>query len=267
MFTQKQTKLFEEYLDSTTVNDLFTPDLPIIEFPSWLHPEIIGTLEHKLNKLEEQKNSPARLYFDFYSMLVFNFKRLIPLFTNSRMQPIWADLCNHSIEITIEFIRSLFCYENHYDGGIRLLEKQNDEIQSCKRMIKQTEKLHDAMEEYQCHYYGHMIQDNHNELMELLVKFKDKTVKSLGEFKESPLDGTKLFSEHWPMTRKCTGENALAIFFSRKIYYFFQTKFNKPMYNYIAEIVGVIFNCSFSDNQIIKLCKVMKPFICDNSTY
>lgn len=266
MFTSKQQAIFEEYLKTTTLDDLYTPELPEITLPKWLHPDIKSVVRSRLEFLKTQKNSPGRLYADMYPVMVEYFERIKPIFINPEMEFIWGDLCNKSVKSATRFASEVNLYENHYDGGIGLIEKKKDEIKCCKRMIKTTQQLYDVMEEYYCHYYGHMLQEKHFEIMELLKQFKEDTLDSLTEFQKEPIDGSMLFSNHWPMTRKCIGENGLTIFFIRKIYYFFQTEFGKPMYNNIAEIIQAIFKIPFDENHIIKHCTIVKSLLSEDST-
>jgi hypothetical protein len=270
MFTDNQLKELDDIYSSLSLDDLDTPDLPKIKFPDWLPSIVQSKVKERLQSVEEKKNDPNRLYiavyfFDLYPYLARNFQTLQPLFTDVRMRPIWEKLTKISEEKTEQFIIRLFKFKNDYDGGMHLVEKHRDEIRSCQRMLDATQKLLDAMEEYHYHYYGHMLQDNFHDIMATLEVFKKDTAISLEEFKQTPQDASKLFSNHWPMTRKSNMENALAIFFIKKIFLFFQKEFQTPMYNFIAEIISIIFQLDLEENQIIKHCMTVIPLLSEDS--
>ncbi len=270
MFTDNQIKELDDIYSSLSLDDLDTPDLPRIKFPDWLPSIVQSAVDKQLQSLEKKKNDPNRLYlavyfFDLYPYYARNFQMLQSLFTDRRMRPIWEKLSKISEEKTKEFISHLFKFENDYDGGMSLVEKHRGEIKSCQRMLDVTQKLLDAMEEYHCHYYGHMLQDNFHDIMATLEVFKKDTAISLEEFKQTSQDASKLFSRHWPMTRKSNMENALAIFFVKKIFLFFQEAFKDPMYNFIAEIISTIFQFDLEENQVIKHCMTVIPLLSEDS--
>lgn len=265
MFTEEQQAAFNKELETVTLDDLYTPEPPELSMPKWLHPAIQKEVNSRLQFIKNLKDSSCRLYIDMYPVMVESFERIKRIFFDPIMESVWDDLCNTSIELAVRFSMEITLYENRYDGALRLVEKQKAEITSCKKMIKKAEQLYEVMEEYHHHYYGHMIQDNHFEIMNLLRHFKEATIVSLSEFQAEPMDGSKLFSSHWPTTRKCIGERGLAIFFIRKIYYFFLTELGKPMYNNIAKIIEVVFGICFDENHVMKHCAIVKSLLSEDS--
>lgn len=258
MFTRKQSEAFEEYMQSATLEDLDTPESPSIHLPHWLPIEIQTNIKEELIFIEEQKNSPARLYVDMYPAFVKYFNRLKPAYTSENLKDFWLSLYKESPEKTINFSSYLSRVENEYDGAIRLLYKHRAEIVTCERMLKEALKLYETMEEYACHYFGHMLQKNHSKLMEELAKFQKKTKKDLREFKKHCKGESYLFDDGWLLSRQHKSKNSLAIYFTRKIYLYFQKHFGKPMYNEISLILNATFKTNYTANEVLKNISVLK---------
>lgn len=256
MFTKKEDKEFCQYLKTASIDDLFTPDLPEIQFPQWLRPEIQTILQGELEFIKEKKVARDRIFFDMYPHFVTYFNRVKPAFIKSDMKPVWEKLYNESPKATLDFVNVLLRIENKFYGGVRLIEKQKDEVKSYKRVIQKAEAFLDAMEEYKCHYYGHMLQDNHDGVVNIMTEFKVNSIQSLEEFKQDRED-EPFFCDYWPITRNYKADNALAIFFVRKIYSFFQDEFQKPMHNIVAKLVNAMFDTAYQENEIIKFVGVL----------
>lgn len=266
MLTSKELEILSEYLATAKLEDLYTPDIPQVNLPSWITSDVRLIVEEQINMMASYQNDRVRLKYDVYSLFVHYFTRVIVVFTDNRMQTIWNKLNTFSGDAAKDFARVLFFIENAYDGALTLIDKHKDEIKSYKKVIALAEQLHDAMEEYSCHYYGHMTQNNHAEIMDDLKLFRIDSIRSLDEFIQYTRSDSYMSASYWPITRKCHGDKSLAIFFIRKIYHFFQRNFGKPMYNDIAHIIDVIFKLPFNENDIIKHCSMMKTIDCEDST-
>lgn len=266
MLTDEECKNISEYMDTAKMEDIYTPEPPMIEIPYWLPNDIQAFIVNYLNIISNHRYNRIRLIIDIYTLQVDYFNKVKNVFIDSRMNDLWSKLYEISPGAAVGFARELLYIENCYDGGLGLNHKHENEIKSYNKVIKLTEQLYDALEEYQCHYYGHMLQDNHDTLMDTLLKFKNDSKQSLADFEAVKNNRDPSVINHWPFTRKRRDENSLAIFFARKIFLYFKKHFGKPMHNNIAEVIEVIFNISYDENQIVKHCGLVRNLTSDNST-
>jgi hypothetical protein len=244
------------------------PPFPKVSFPKWIIPEIKLRVEEHLEFMKTQKNIPiaAREIYDLYSYLAPIFNKIKKVFTDSKMETIWKKLYALSKEKTIDFASQLFFrIENDYGYGLTLIDKHEAEIISGERMITAAKKLSKEMENYQYWFFGHVIQENHNTLMDTLSQFIENTEESLVQFKEQTTSEHYMFCDTYPLTRQSRDKNAVAIFYMRRIYLIFQESFGMPMYANIAEIINVIFGTEYTENHAIKYCKIVRPLLHDNS--
>ncbi len=244
------------------------PPFPKISFPKWIIPEIKSRVEEHLEFMKTQKNLPiaAREIYDLYAYLVPIFNKIKKVFTDTRMEAIWDKLYSLSKEKTVDFASELFFrIENDYGYGLTLIEKHKAEIMSGERMIASAQELYDEMQNYQYWFFGHVIQENHNTLMDTLNEFIQNTKTELDEFKEQTKSDSYMFCETYPLNRQSGDKNSVAIFYMRRIYLIFQEAFGKPMYANIAEIINVIFGTEYTENHAVKYCKIVRPLLHDNS--
>jgi len=244
------------------------PPFPEITLPKWISPGIQSVLDKHFELMKTQKKAPIKIreMFDLYAYLVRIFNKIKIVFSDNRMKPIWERLESLSPEKTADFASKLLHrIENDYDGGLTLIEKHRAEIFSSERVIAAANKLRDEMENYQYWFYGHMLQDNHSDLISTLETFAQNTSESLHQFKEHIKDDDYMFCDLWPITRQNKDKNALPIFYMRKIYLIFMESFGMPMYANAAEIVNVIFNTAYTENHAAKYCKIVRPLLHDNS--
>lgn len=253
MFTNKETKEFLEYIKTAKLNKVEFPEL---NFPRWLplgvKQQVLGYAK-MINRNSDNEN--ARLFFDSYAYQVEMFERILPLYMDDSMKEMWSNLNKISKEKTISFAGCFFMIENGFDGAVAMCLKHRNEKECFNRLLKQVTKLKDIMEEYSCHYYGHMITDEFNKLEELLPLFQEKSIKELEDFKKETKDISYLVSDICPVTREFQNETALQIFFIRKISSAFRDVFKKPFNKYVADIINLIFLTSYIDNDIIKITK------------
>lgn len=73
---------------------------------------------------------------------------------------------------------------------------------SGERMIASAQELYDEMQNYQYWFFGHVIQENHNTLMDTLKEFIQNTKTELDEFKEQTKSDSYMFCETYRGGRK-----------------------------------------------------------------
>lgn len=244
------------------------PPFPEITLQKWISPAIRSVIDSQFELMKTQKKAPIaiREMFDLYAYLVRIFNKIKIVFTDKRMQPIWEKLDSLSQDKAADFASKLLHrIENDYDGALTLIEKHRAEISSSERVIAAAKKLRDEMENYQYWFYGHMLQENQSELIDTLNIFIDNTTDSLEQFKEHIKEDSYMFCDLWPITRQNKDKNSLPIFYMRKIYIYFMELFGMPMYANVAEIVNVIFGTEYTENHVVKYCKVVRPLLHDNS--
>src|SRR5574344_1397780 len=182
MFTNKEANKFIEYIKTAMLKKV---DFPELNFPSWLPDDIEKAILWHADMIKITENQKvARLLFDFYDYQVKMLKRILPLYTDNSMKEMWLALNAISEEKTTSFAGSFFMLENGFDGAVSMYLKHKNERECFNRLLKQAEKLKDTMEEYSCHYYGHMITKEFNKLEKLLPVFKEKSIKELKEFEK-----------------------------------------------------------------------------------
>ena len=248
-------------LTSTDLNfDLSKPTFPIIKIPKWLQPEIKQVLLDFLDHLKYLKKLRSHENFDRYAYFVHIFNTVKKVFTVISMKPVWEKLVSISKEAAENFALILFLgIQNKYDHALDLIEKHKNEIKSCEKVIVFAQKLVDQMESYQHLFFGHMLQDNHDDITDTLKNFIQNTAASLNEFKNTEAVTSSNIYRLYPMTRQSRDKNSLAIFYMRSIYLFFKESFKKPMYEIIADIVNTIFNTKYTETDAVKYCATRQP--------
>lgn len=123
------------------------------------------------------------------------------------------------------------------------------------------------MENYKCWFFGYVIQENNNILMDTLNEFIQNTKSELDEFKEQTKSDSHMFCETYALTRQSRDKNSVAIFYMRRIYLIFQESFGMSMYANIAEIINVICGTEYTENHAAKYCKIVRPLLHNNSYF
>lgn len=242
----------------TGVFDPNIPAFPVVQISKRLPEEIRVAIEKHLDFLHQQKNAPCLPLIDLYALIVSYFERIKPIFSDETLIPIWNNLYKKSPEATLTLVHKLLKIENDYEHAMKLQYKHREEIKHGKKMLREAKKISQTMTEHITNFYGHMLPDNSEKMLETLSEFiRDSRIRH-ANFKEHIKSDEYLFSDYWPISRKHKTEKALMIFFIRKIYHHFYTTFGSPMCRYIAEIIRAIFGAYYSDNEIIKFCNAMK---------
>lgn len=233
-----------------------------IGFPSWLPNNVKKVFEDYIQLVKSYKeNKVSRIFFDFYSYGTKYLITISPVITSQLMEELWLSLNKISPEKTERFARELLGIENDFGGGLRLYFKHKEEKNCFEKILKKTEELQDLMEEYECHFYGHMVTDDFFNLQKNIDTFKEASTKELENFEQETKDISYLFSDLYPITREFKKDKALPIFFARKISLFLQKEFEKPFNKDVADMVNLMFKTEYIDNDIIKMTKPMKKFI------
>lgn len=261
MFTKKQIDEFEERIKITRVQDLDMPDMPRLDLPSWLPKDLQAVLIEHVDLLLQQKWSKARLYVDMWPHFVRYITTILPAFQENTLKENWQELYAESAPLTLEFAHYLLKIENDFDGAVSMYQKHRNEKECGAKMIQKAKELHDLMEEYHCHYYGHILQDNHHDLMDKLKKFGENSEQALNEFQVETGDVSYLFSARAPITREFRTQEAVPVFFARKMSLFFMQKFGKPKHRVVADFINVMFDVQYSENEVIKLARKLKPLL------
>jgi hypothetical protein len=267
MFTLKQSAEFKEYMKTARVEDLNTPDMPELDLPSWLPKEVQAVLTEHVEIISQKKWAKERLYVDMWPHFVRYVTRVLPAFRADTIRKVWQELYEESAPLTQRFARHLLQIENDFDGAVSMYQKHRNEKEYCAAMIQKAKELHDLMEEYQCHYYGHMLQKNHHRIMKNLKKFWKDSQQALSEFQDETGDISYLFSDHAPITREFRAKEALPVFFSRKMSLFFTQEFGKPKHKIVADFINVMFDVQYSENEVTKLARRLKPLWKPDNSY
>jgi hypothetical protein len=142
-----------------------------------------------------------------------------------------------------------------------MLDKHQAEIKSSEKIIKLADQLQAEMESHRSWFFGHTVQENHDDLAVDLKNLRKNMLHDLELFKEHIKSESYMFGSPWPITRKNKTDTALAIFFIRKIYTYFLEQFGKPMYNHIATIINIIFSTDYNENDVTKFSDIIKKTI------
>ncbi len=258
MFTDKEAKEFIKYVETAQLVDINFPDF---ELPNWLPDNLKNEIIIYTNSIKKFKDNPVRHMCDFYFFMTAYFIRVLPIFINPYMKEMWLKLNKISPEKTEQFIMRMLIMENDFQGALSLYFKHIGEKNCFNKILTKTEEIKDLLEEYQYHFYGHMITNEFFELEKIIKSFQKKSIKKLKVFEEDTKDISYLFSSWRPITREYQSEKALPIFFARKIALYFREEYNKPYNAYVAEIVSLIFDKTYSENEIIKMTKPIKKFL------
>ena len=266
MYKKKEFETLEDIYSNLKLEDLPNEQIPDFTIPNWLPLKLKEKLKEEVRLLTTIKtNLDLRFPVDMYMQELGYFKKYIIAFTDESLKDLWTSLYNISEDKTLSLAREIMSMENYYGGAIGLYNKHKNEIKSCKKLLNNAKKLMDSMEEYQCHYFGHMLQENHQEIYELLEEFYTNTENDLKDF-ENEMGGLEDYaSDLWPVSREYNSDNALPIYCIRALTIFFMSNFNKPMYSYTEQLVNTIFDTEFIENEIIKHAKYAKEFLSENS--
>ena len=257
MFTKEEVLDYIGPIKTKTLDELHTPEVPTIKFPNWLHPEIQHCLQEHLNILNKEKSNLFRVYNDHYPHAIRYLNRIIPAFTASEMKDFWQRLCEHSIPKTIEFTTNLLTFENNFEAAVNRKDNRfKRELHLEKNVFQACGDLLYAINEAQLHGVDLCSVEDFDLICHYLPLVKDRLIVhhrlSQKEIRTLPFD-----AETYPITRKYKEENSLAISFIRSIYEFFVSNFSKPMYQEISLFSQVIFKTTYTENEIIKLTRVV----------
>lgn len=261
MFTKKQMDELAEYMKTGRVENLNTPDLPQLDLPNWLPKEARDVLEEYVETVSKYKWNNARLYGDMWPHFIRYITTILPAFRDGTVKKNWQEIYEESPAVARRFAHHLLHIENDFDGAVRMYQKHKNEKECCTEMIQKAKALYDIMEEYHCHYYGHMLQENHHDIMEILKTLWENSQQALNEFQDETGDISYLFSDHFPITREFRAKEALPVFFCRKMSLFFLQEFGKPKHKAVADFINAIFDLPYSENEVTKLARKLKPLV------
>ncbi|HDV6632684.1 TPA: hypothetical protein RJX14_001476 [Legionella pneumophila] len=228
-------------------------DIPNLNISQSLNEDIKESVLKTLQEIISRKCSTPISVFESYENKIRYFKTLTPLFYDQRALNLWNDLFIESPQNTIIFVEVLFEFERLYEEAIEFYRKKQEDVKELKKRIKMKEKLFQTLSE------GKALPNP--DMMAHLICDLDALRKRLAETNEALKNNSYFTNGFWPLSRKKNVNNALHIFFVRKIYYFFRTEFRRPMYSYINELMGVIFKVSWDHDEIKKHCKRMNSII------
>ncbi len=243
--------------------ETFSIDLSDIVLPDWLPAIVQKKVKEYIEMVESHKNDKvSELLCDFYGTQVLQIKKLLPVFTtDSEIKRMWQSLDKISPEKTEKLVYVLFQMDSDFQIAINMYHKHKDEKKCFNKILSSINEAKDLMEEYQCHFYGHMITDEFIQLQKDIEKFNVVSLEELEIFEQQTKDISYLFTDLAPVTREYKAKTALQVFYTRKLLLFFENEFGKSYYDYIAEIISIIFDRTYETSDIIKITKPIKQFI------
>lgn len=249
----KKGKISQIHLE--TLEQTLKKDVSNLTISPDLNPNIKEFLLQKLSEIVSKKDKNFISIYNSYEYELRYFQTIMAVFNDSRALDAWDDLFNQSPENTIDFVEVLLQFEGLYEEGIEFYKKKLQSRNELKKLIKPGEDFLRACSRNQTesHISPSLIAQLHNEL--------DEAQKKLVKI-EAALEKNAYFNNgFWPLSRKKNVDNVLAIFFVRKIYYFFWTEFGKPMKSHISALISAIFNISWGHDEIQKHCQRMDSII------
>lgn len=258
MFTSKEAKLFMENFKDIKLEEIPFPEY---QLSSWFPENLQNKIKEQEELIKSLNKEELRKFFDVYAMMVEYFNLVIPIFIDAGMKEIWLKLNKISNSKTEKFISYIFHIANDFEGAISLYNKHLNEKECFNNILQKINELEELLEEYECHFYGHMLTEEFEPLKEKLQIFKEKGIPLFENFKEMTNNISYISSDWRPITREYKSETALPIFFARKISLFFKQEFKKPYNRYVAEIVSLLFDKHYSENDIIKITKPINKFV------
>lgn len=216
--------------------------------------EIQDAIFRQLKRISSLKDISSTSGLYSYQHQTRYVNTLSSVFNDPKALIIWNDLFKKSPESAIIFIELLFDIEQSYEFAIKLYKDTQQEIKDLKSQIRCSENLYQIMSKQKSH-----INLNPNLMGELILyKYEAKilllkttyNLKKYAYFKNG----------YCPLSRKKNEDNALPIFFVRKIYYSFRYYFGSPMYSHIGGFMEVLFGLHWDNNEIKKHCKRVNSF-------
>ncbi len=254
MLTSKQSVEAIKRLETGSLSELDNRDFPTPLFADWLPQAAKDVISQNVELMYPMKQNKTRLVWDMWPQLVNEFMQVHPWFVAPAMKPVWDKIVKKHPNKVSELTRYLLRIPNDFVGATRLIYKHHDEVKSCERMIAKAKKLADAMEEYQCHYFGHMLFERHNELFDELGAMIASCSEKLKEFQKDRTPQSYSSPDN-PITRELRTESTMPVFFARKLSIFFREHFKKPMNDTVADMVNLIFSTTYTENNIVKFVK------------
>ncbi|MFO2484848.1 hypothetical protein SCJ60_06220 [Legionella pneumophila serogroup 9] len=239
--------------------------------PRWLlnfkiHPlipsDIKAKVQEKIEHIINVQNKETLFKFDSFEFEVRYFKTLTPLFTQNFIVELWEDLLSRAPDKTIDFLDALFEFEKTYEELAQFKKNRLSELKQIKRVIIKSEELFSVIQESDNYICPSMF-----EALGILIKLIDESYQRQHVVTDEITHSKYFNNAHGPLTRQLNAQNHLPIFFIRKIYAEFVTKYHSPMYGHINQIVSTIFGASFSENEVIKHCKRINQIFSENSRH
>ncbi|MCM1264648.1 MAG: hypothetical protein NC200_00485 [Candidatus Gastranaerophilales bacterium] len=232
MFTSKESKLLMEIFDNIELEEVIFPEY---KFPSWFPENLQNKVLEQETFIKSLNKEKLRKFTDVYAMMVEYFNLVLPIFTDVQTKDMWIKLNKISSAKTENFINYIFFIANDFDGAISLYQKHLNEKECFIKILQKISELEELLEEYECHFYGHMLSEEFEPLKEKLQQFKEQSIPLLEDFQNETNNISYMNSNWRPITREYKSENALPIFFARKLSLYFKKEFNKPYNRYVAE--------------------------------
>ena len=248
---------FEEIINSIQLEKI---DFPQYTLPDWLPDGIKQIIEYIAGLCEVANNEQTRKIFDSYKLLVGYFTFVLPVFIDPSMKEMWLKLDKISDETTKKFAQAILLMQNEFEGAISMYYKHIAEKECFAKILKKCQELQELICEYHG-YYGHMYTTQLDILENAIDRFQKKSTQKLQKFEECTKDISYLNSDYHTITREFQSDSALPVFFVKKISLFFKQEFHKPFNRYVAEIISLLFDKHYSENDIIKITKTINKFV------
>lgn len=248
---------FREFINSVQVEKI---DFPQYTLPDWLPINVQCRVEQIVNSFEAVNNEQLRKIFDCYELLIGHFNFILPVFISPSMKEMWLKLDKISSEKTEKFVQEIFFIQNNFEGAVSMYYKHISERKCFEKILQKTEELQELLSEYHG-YYGHIYTKQFDILEKNIKKFQEKSIPKLQQFKECTKNISYLNSGYQPITREFQSDSALPVFFAKKISLYFKKEFGKPFNRYVAEIISLLFDKHYSENDIIKITKPINKFL------
>ena len=243
----EKVKIGQTHLE--TLEQTLKKDIPNLKISPFLNLEIKKFLLKKLSEIVSKIGENFISIYNSYEYELRYFQTIMPIFNDHRALAMWDDLFKRSPENTIVFVELLLQFEGLHEEGLEFYKKKLQSRKELKKLLKPGEVFLQAISESvsEPHISPGLAVRLRNEL--------DEAQKKLVKIEGSLANNAYFNNGFWPLSRKKNVGNALAIFFVRKIYYFFWTEFENPMKDHISVLMSAIFKVSWGHDEIQKHCK------------
>jgi len=173
----------------------------------------------------------------------------------------WLSLYKESPDKAVSFAKALLRFNSDFKTEVVTQKNFQQEKEEYIKIFKKASQLLDKINNYNEMYGGYVEQGSYDDLNASLNNFLSSVPDAVRDFNNYVKESSDIKTSELAVGREHNSKKGKAVYFVRRISFFFIQEYGQPKSLYVADFIYALFEFDYCENDIIKTSKNVKNIL------